>query len=184
MPMTITLPDELFAKLQKHAVPLVDTPLTVIERALNALEDSERGLGGAQSASDVRAFNPAAAPNLSFTTPQMAKIGNSLLPKSKTFWNPIMYSVIEEAAKRGTSAADIAALLAVPFVEGCKEDNGYKFVEAAGMSVQGQDANSAWKQTYRIASAFGIAVQIEFAWQNTDKAAMPNTAGTFRIEGE
>lgn len=184
MPITITLPDELFAKLQKHAVPLVDTPLTVIERALTALEEGDEEPRKAQSGSDVRSFNPAAPPSLSFTTPQVARVGGKMLPKSKTYWNPIMYSVIEEAAKKGVSQDDIADLITVPYVEGRKEDNGYKFVEVAGISVQGQDANSAWKQTYRLASSFAIDIEVEFSWQNTDKAAMPNTAGSFYISGE
>ena len=38
MGYTLEIPDELFSKLQRHAVPLIDTPLSVIERALRALE--------------------------------------------------------------------------------------------------------------------------------------------------
>lgn len=184
MPVVIELPDELFAKLQRHAIPLVDTPLTVIDRALTALEEGDEEDNSKGGDFGIRSFNPAAAPSLSFTTPQIVKIGTKMLPKSKTYWNPIMYAVIEEAAKRSIPQSDIMDLLVVPHIVGRKEDNGYKYVEAAGISVQGQDANSAWKQTYRLASSFGIAVQVEFSWQNTDKAALPNTAGTFYIDGE
>ncbi|MXP15678.1 hypothetical protein GRI44_13055 [Altererythrobacter confluentis] len=184
MPTVITIPDELFARLQKHAVPFVDTPLTVIERALTALEEGDEDAQIPKGGSDVRAFNPAAAPNLTFSTPQIAKVGKKMLAKAKTYWNPIMYAVIEEAAKRGISQADISSVIAVPYIEGRNEENGYKFVEKANISVQGQDANSAWKQAYRIASSFGIAVEVEFSWQNTEKAAMPNVAGSFYVEGE
>ena len=49
--------------------------------------------------------------------------------------------------------------------------------------MQGQDANNAWKQTYRIASSFGIHVQVVFVWQENPKAAMPGATGSFFVEG-
>jgi len=185
MPTSITIPDELFAKLQQHAVPFVDTPLTVIERALEALEaGSEKAPREGHAGPNVRAFNPAAAPDLAFTAVTAVTIGGKMLPKSKTYWNPLMYAVIEEAAKRGHTMENIEALVTVNHVQGAKNDSGYKFIEAAGLSLQGQDANAAWKQTYRIASSFGIAVGVEFYWKDEPKAAMPNTAGSFKVDGK
>jgi len=75
-------------------------------------------------------------------------------------------------------------LLTVNFVHGKRESGGYKYIPDAGISVQGQDANAAWRQTYRLASSFGISVEVEFAWQDNEKAAMPNTAGHLYIEGQ
>lgn len=185
MPTTITIPDDLFAKLQKHAVPFVDTPLTVIERALLALEkDDDKVSVENEGGLNVRSFNPAASPDLAFTVVTAATLGGKMLSKAKTYWNPLMYAVIEEAAKRGHSMEEIEALVTVNHVQGAKTDNGYKFVEAAGLSLQGQDANAAWKQTYRIASSFGIDLAVEFYWKDEPKAAMPNIAGSFKIDGE
>ncbi|WP_336978558.1 T4SS efffector SepA family protein [Altererythrobacter fulvus] len=183
MPTTITLPDELFAKLQKHAIPLVDTPLTVIERALTALAQGDEEPTAAEGSS-VRSFNPAAPPSLTYTTPHLVRIGGKLLPGSKTYWNPLMFAVIAEAAERGVRSEDICDLLTVNYQKGKKEDAGFNYIPNAGISVQGQDANGAWRQVYRLASSLGISVQVEFGWQNTEKAAMPNTAGSFYIEGE
>lgn len=186
MPTSITIPDDLFAKLQKLAVPFVDTPLTVIERAVLALEERSDGKLSVDDPAgpDVRTFNPAASPDLAFTVVTAATLGGKMLPKAKTYWNPLMYAVIEEAAKRGHTMEEIEALVTVNHVQGAKSDNGYKFVEAAGLSLQGQDANAAWKQTYRIASSFGIALAVEFYWKDEPKAAMPTTAGSFNIDGE
>ena len=181
MPHSIILPDDLFAKLQAHAVPLVDTPLTVIERALAALEAGDED---PVQDSGVRTFNPAAPPSLSHTTPRKAVLAGKRMPANATYWNPIMNAVIQEAAKRGVVRQDLVDLLTVNWVEGEKTDMGYKYIEAAGISVQGQDANAAWRQAHRIAESFGIGISVEFVWQNTDKAAMPNTLGSFFVEGD
>ncbi len=182
MPHAINIPDELFAKLQAHAVPLIDTPLSVIERAITALEagDEEVRKVGARGA---RTFNPAAPPNLSHTTVRKAVLGGKTMPPASTYWNPIMYATIEEAGKRGVNADDLMELITVNRVAGEKTDHGYKFIEAAGISVQGQDANAAWRQTYRIASSIGVDLQVEFIWQDNEKAAMPNTLGSLYVEG-
>lgn len=184
MPMTITLADDLVAKLQKHAVPFVDTPQTVIERALTALENEVSGVPKASKAHSIATYNPASPPNLSYTTPQLARVGGRLLPGGKTYWNPIMFAVIEEAVERGVSVDEICELLTINYAPIEKLDAGYKFIPSAGISVQGQDANTAWKQVYRLASSLGIPVHVEFVWQNTNKASMPNTAGSFDLEGE
>jgi hypothetical protein len=183
MPHTITLPDDLFAKLQAHAVPLVDTPLSIIERAIAALEaGDEQTAKGGQGA--PRSFNPAAAPSLSHTTPHKVMLAGKVLPASSTYWNPIMYAVIEEAAKRGVGKTDLLELITVNCTAGEKTINGYKFLPGAGISVQGQDANAAWRQAYRVASSVGIALEVQFAWQDNEKAAMPNTLGSFFVEGQ
>lgn len=183
MPHTITLSDDLFAKLQAHAVPLVDTPVSVIERAIAALEagDEEETK---RTHAGPRSFNPAAAPSLSHTTPRKAVLAGKLLPASTTYWNPIMYAVIEEAAKRGVSTEDLLNLISINCVAGEKAVNGYKFLPVAGISVQGQDANAAWRQAYRIASSVGITLEVQFVWQDNEKAAMPNTLGSFFVEGQ
>ena len=161
----------------------MDTPLTVIGRALDALEAGDEGPIGPTQSVGPRSFNPAAPPNLSHTTPRRAQVAGRALAKADTYWNPIMFAVITEAASKGTSAEDLLDLLTIPSVKGKKEGSGYRYLPEAGISVQGQDANSAWKQTYRVASSIGVHVQVVFVWQDTPKAAMPNVTGSFFIEG-
>jgi len=181
MPYPIELTDELFAKLQKHAVPFIDTPLSVIERALNALEKGREAPANAADPNAQRTFNPAAPPNLTFTKPQKVVIDGRQLPQSKAYWNWVMVETIAEAAKRGTSTQDLLDLITVNSQAGERIDNGFNFIPEAGLSVQGQDANGAWRQAYVIASSIGISVEVVFAWQNNPKAAMPNTVGMFEV---
>lgn len=180
----IQLSEELFTRLQKHAVPFVDTPISVIERALDALEAGDEEKHSSSPSDGTRTFNPAAPPNLAHTTPKQAKLGGKLLQKSETYWNLIMYAVISEAARRGVGTEDLLELITVPAVKGRKESSGYRHLSDAKLSVQGQDANNAWRQTYRVASSVGISLEVVFTWQNTEKAAMPNTVGSFYIEGD
>lgn len=184
MPYPIELPDDLFQKLQKHAVPLVDTPISVIERAIRALEEGDEEPGDRAAADGPRTFNPAAPPNLTFTKPRSAVINGRQLPSSQAYWNAIMFEVIKEAAQRGASTEDLLALITVNSQAGGRQDNGFTFIEQARLSIQGQDANGAWRQTYVIASSIGIPVEVVFAWQNNTKAAMPNTVGSFHIDGD
>lgn len=183
MAPSIEITDEIFARLQRHAVPLVDTPLTIISRALDALEAGDEDTISSAASTGPRSFNPAAPPNLSHTTPKRAQVAGNALPKGETYWNPIMFAVITQAAKNGVSAEDLLDLLTIPAVKGKKEGSGYRYLAEAGISVQGQDANSAWKQAYRIASSIGVPVQVVFVWQDTPKAAMPNATGSFFVEG-
>ena len=181
MPYAIELPDELFAKLQKLAVPFVDTPITVIERAVRALEEGDEEPSTAVSIDGQRSFNPAAPPDLTFTKPRSAVLEGRRLPNSEAYWNAILFAVIREAAGRGISVEDLLALITVNSQSGRRQDNGFKFIREAGLSIQQQDANGAWRQTYVIASSIGISVQVVFAWQNNPKAAMPNAVGSFDI---
>jgi hypothetical protein len=175
----VTLSDGTFARLQSHAVPLVDTIETVIAKALDALE----GLGGAPTipASTVRAFNPAAPPPLSFTTPKSISLDGKTFPKNQTYWNHLMYACARAAAAKGLSAKEIYALTVVPASMGRKEDNGFTFIPEAGISIQGQDANVAWKQAYHFAHHLGLKLEVAFTWQNVEKAAMPNVTGSFAV---
>jgi hypothetical protein len=183
MSPSIDLTDEVFARLQKHAVPLVDTPLSVIVRALDALEAGDEEPAAPANPLGPRSFNPAAPPNLAHTNPRRAEVAGQTLAKGETYWNSIMFAVITEAAKKRTSPDDLVDLLTIPCVKGEKEGSGYRYLPDAGISVQGQDANRAWKQTYRIASSIGIPVQVVFVWGDNPKAAMPNTTGSFFVEG-
>jgi hypothetical protein len=178
----IEISDELFARMQAFAAPLVDTPETIISRALAALE-SGADTGPPHGGSKIRSFNPAVPPNLSHTTPKRMVLGGRPLPRSETYWNTLMLEVIRKAREEGLTPKQIHAALSVNSVVGEKDFNGYKFLPDVGISVQGQDANSAWRQTYELATTIGTAVEVEFVWQNNPKAAMPGMTGRFTVGG-
>jgi hypothetical protein len=179
MAPTITVSDGLFDRLKAHAEPFIDTPESVISRALDAMEMGK--VAPSTPRVGPREFNPASPPNLAFTTPKTITLCGMTFKKGETYWNPLMFACIKEAAKKGLSPSQIGKLMIVPHANGKKDDNGYVFIPEAGISVQGQAANGAWKQAQHIAAELQLPLVVEFTWQNNDKAAMPNTTGLFKL---
>ena len=184
MSHSIEVPDDLFSRLQKHAIPFVDTPISVIERALEALEAGDKDPEDLRKEGAPRTFNPAAIPDLKFTSVLSASIDGKALKKGECYWNTIMLRTIAAAAKQGSPTQDILDLLTVNSERGERDDSGYKFVSEANLSIQGQESNAAWRQAYTIASSFGIEIELVFAWQDHPKAAMRNQQGSLFVGGK
>ncbi|MFD0939015.1 T4SS efffector SepA family protein [Methylobacterium trifolii] len=176
MAPSVSLDPSTFSRLQALAVPLVDTIDTVVNRALDALEASKT-TAALEPMDGPRSFNPAAPPNLSFTTVRSVKLGSHRFPPKETYWNSLMVECIREAAKQGKSSDEINDLILVPSIVGKKEESGYKFIQEAGVSVQGQDANAAWRAIFRLATALNLTVEVSFVWQANPKAAFPGDLG-------
>jgi hypothetical protein len=159
-------------RLKSHAEPLVDTFDSVINRAVDALE----ALNGNSLSNNnlARSINPASPPSLSFTTVHSVIFNGKRLPPSESYWNQLLLAAIREAKKKFTKDK-VKDLVICNNVLGKKDDNGYRYLDDVGISVQGQDANGAWKATHHILEAIKVPVEIEFSWQNTPKAAAPGT---------
>lgn len=176
----VSLSAATFTRLQALAVPLVDTIETVINRALDALEATSAEPAKAPNMG-AELFNPAGPPSLSYTTVKSAMLEGKRLPPAETYWNTLMYACIRAAAAKGKTAQEIVELLLVPSVVGKKEEGGFRFIEDAGLSVQGQDANAAWRAIHRLATAIGLSVEVTFMWQQNPKAASPGKLGAFTL---
>jgi hypothetical protein len=171
----VTLADETIARLKAHAEPLVDTFDSVVNRAVDALEMLNGG-GAALAGNPMRTINPAAPPNLSYTTVHSIVLNGKRFPLGETYWNHLLLAAVREA-KKTLSKEQVKELVICNNVLGKKEDNGYKYLEDVGISVQGQDANGAWKAIYHILHAIKVPVEVEFSWQDNPKAAAPGQKG-------
>ena len=179
---TVAISQDTFSRLQKNAVPLVDSIETVINRALDALE-----VGGATTnatASLIRTFNPESPPSLSFTTVRSVVFEGIRHTPSETYWNSILMNAVRHAAKKGLSPKQISELIIVNHVDGEKNDVGYKYIDVAGVSVQGQDANAAWKAAYHLAINLDLSIEVTFFWQDNPKAAFPGQSGSFSVNAK
>ena len=78
---------------------------------------------------------------------------------------------------------DLKKLVIVNFVEGEKSNEGYRFLSDVGLSVQGQDANGAWKAACHVAQQLGRELKAVFIWREKEGAAFPGVTGEFHIEG-
>ena len=174
----INIENSTIERMKPHAEPLVDSYDSVINRALDALEKIKSDSGTSNSLE--RVLNPAAPPNLAYTTVNTIVWKGNRLPPAEAYWNTFLLAVIRECGKHMTKE-QIRKLIICNFVTGRKEDNGYKYLDDVGISVQGQDANNAWKATYHILKAIKIPVEVVFTWQDNPKAASPGVVGKFNV---
>jgi hypothetical protein len=177
---TVNISETTFSRLQARAIPLVDDIDSVVAKLLDIVDT---GAGAAASAvgQPTREYDPADPPNLTHTTVKSAIVNGVRVPRNETYWNTIMLLVIRLAHSRGLSAQAIYDRLFINAFVGRKEDNGYKFLPGVGLSVQGQDANAAWRQTHDLASQLKMSLEVVFTWQAVEKAANPNVTGSFKV---
>jgi hypothetical protein len=180
MSPTVELSPDTIERLKKFAEPLVDTFDTVVAKALAALE-AANGRQATIPADEIKFLNPAAPPNLSHTTVHSIDFDGRRFPPAETYWNLLLHAVIRRA-RQDLSAEAVADLIICNKVVGKKENNGYKYLEDAGISIQGADANGAWKATYYLLDKLNLPTEIVFSWQDNPKAAMPNQRARFSVQ--
>ncbi|WP_370102706.1 T4SS efffector SepA family protein [Bradyrhizobium yuanmingense] len=183
MPATVVLPDQLVKKMQAVAIPLQDTYVTVIERAIDALIQQTQGspdeaatAAAAPLSGGVGSYPADTPPSLTFTKPTAITLEGNDLPKNELFWNLLLFRVIALAATKMEERALRQALI-VNTRPGKNEGNGFRYIPEAKMSVQGGDANLAWKATLHLAKAAGLSVDVTFRWGNNEDAAYPGQIG-------
>lgn len=179
MPTTVVLPDQLVRKMETVAIPLRDTYVSVIERAVDALIKQGKGSDlppAATSSTESVSYPPDAPPNLSFSKPTAITLEGEQLPKNELFWNLMLFRVVGLAATKMDEQAFLQAL-PVNSKPGKHEESGYRYIPAAKLSVQGGDANLAWKATLHLIKAAGLAVDVTFRWGLNEDAAHPGQLG-------
>ena len=166
------------ARLQKHAIPLVDDFDSVINKLLDAMENTATtpSLGA-----KVMEFADGKVPNLTHTKMLSAQVNGKPLPPSATNWNRLLDEVILQAAAKLKDPKALAQLIIVNHFVGKKEDQGYRHLVKAGISVQGQDAEAAWKATVHILKSLGMSAEVAFLWYDNDKAAHPGQTGKLTV---
>jgi hypothetical protein len=181
---SIELSPATFGRLQAHAVPLVDTIESVINRVLDAYE-AKGGTpvpaadGG--EVSNIREFNPNTPPNLTHTKVLAIEFDGKRLAHDEAKWNRLLDKAIRAAKAKAKSSADLKKLVIVNYVEREKLDEGYHFLSDVGLSFQRQDANGAWRGVCHIAQQLGWKLKVTFIWRDKEGAAFPGLTGQFNI---
>lgn len=185
MSPSVDLSPQTFTRLQGLAVPLVDNIETVINRLLDFYE-AKNGAANVQaeaSPADARDFNPAMPPDLKHTKVLNVMLNGKELGRAESNWNAILNTTIREAMHKLKKVDAVKRLVIVNSKVGRKEDEGYRFLPDVGLSVQGQDANAAWKAALHIAKNLGCEIDVLFAWRNKEDAAFPGMTGRLRFNG-
>jgi hypothetical protein len=183
---TLEIPETLFQRLQKLAVPLVDTHVTVLERIVSDYESRNGNGNPAISAEGPRKqsveagileFSADAPPDLRHTDVRVAYFAGR-----KAFgWNKLVHEAHLEAMSKLGSTDALRSATKSSFMTGRASPDdtkrGYRHVPAINISIQNVDAAHAWSNTLRLARRLGVEVEVQFEWKQKDDAANPGRRG-------
>jgi len=104
-------------------------------------------------------------------------------PVKPNNWKRLLETAIVAAYRKLDDFQNVRKLGAVNMVQGRKEDEGYHFLPEVDLSVQGQDANAAWRGVVFIAQNLKVPVEVSFLWRNKEGAEHPGKPGTMCLYG-
>jgi hypothetical protein len=178
----IEIPDSLFARLQKLAVPLVDTPVTVIERLLCSYEAQTGQAVATGEPPESREgrkpqphseFEPRTVPSLRHTRILAAEFAG----RKADGWNNLVPVAHIEAVRRLGSAEAVRRISTAKMILGRASSDrakaGYRYVAEINACIQNVDAEHSWSNTFRLAKALKVSVEVEFEWLQKSDAAHP-----------
>lgn len=176
----IEIPDALFARLQKLAVPLVDTPVTVLERLLSHYEAQTGQVSAIAEQSRAnenrgpqREFKAATPPSLRHTRVIEADFAG----RKADGWNSLVHVAHIEAVRRLGTVEAVRRITTAKMILGRASSDrakaGYRYVAEINACIQNVDAEHAWSNTFRLAKALKVAVEVEFEWLLRNEAAHP-----------
>jgi len=181
---TLEIPESLFKRLQRLAIPLVDTHTTVLERVLDDYE-ARRGTGSSvartmnrsESNSAILEFDPDAPPDLRHASVLAARFAG----KTAAGWNRLVHEAHIEAMSRLGSLDALRRATKSNFITGRANSEettkGYRHVPEIDISIQNVDAAHAWSNTLRLARHLGVEVSVDFEWMQKSDSAHPGRKG-------
>jgi hypothetical protein len=185
---SVELSSQTFARLQALAVPLVDNAETVINRLIDFFEAREGAPAPASSEggrrNEIQQFSPVSPPHLTHTKVLAVEFCGKPLEHRETNWNGLLNAAVREAKARAKSAGELKQLVIIPFMDGQKTDEGYRFLSDIGISIQGQDSNGSWKAVRHIAQKRGLQLSVTFRWREKEGAAFPSVTGRLSIASD
>jgi hypothetical protein len=183
---TIEIPESLFKRLQRLAIPLVDTTTTVIERLVAGAElghdyeeapAASHGNGIGARNGTVREFGADTPPDLRHTRILRARFGS----RPASGWNNLVHAAHVEAFSQLRSLDVLRGVTRSNFITGraSSEDakRGFRQVPEIDISIQNVDAEHAWSNALRLARHLGLEVRVDFEWMQKSDAAYPGKKG-------
>jgi hypothetical protein len=174
--ITVNLSDATFAKAQRLAEPLVDTFETLFTKLIEEGFERKRALpnGNGQVAAvkeeNHLRLDPDVHENLVHTRVISATVdGREYRPD----WNGLMRDLHVLARKRLDSWDIFRQISRANMRQGRFEKDGYKYLPDGDFSIQGVDANLAWKHSLSVAQALKISIKVKLEWRDKDGAAHP-----------
>jgi predicted CopG family antitoxin len=155
--------ETVISKLLDEAQRTVSSSVKTIRQAVEADVSMIRG----KRKSDLEFINQP-APDLTHAKLLLAYVNGREVRPIK--WNQLLITTISGVVKKDSKTA-MSGMSGIILSQ--KNDSGYKYYADLGLSVQGQDANDAWRLTTEIAHKYGWVVEILCEWRPKDGAAYP-----------
>jgi hypothetical protein len=174
----ISISKDSYKYIQSLAVPLEDTPASVIERIIADHRLLATPSTPKTSSTPNMKFTLSTLPNVSFTILKSASIAAT--PVKNLYWNDVLEELIAYCA-RSHEASVIVGNLSLQTQLGKSTDKGYRYIESAGFSFQGVDAVRACKNIAGLSSKFNIPIELELHWQNSPKAQFAGETGRISL---
>ena len=186
----VEIPESLFKRLQKLAIPLVDTTVTVLERLVDRAEhdlrskeaastpDNGEAYGGSQGKVGSSTFAPDAPPDLRHTRVLTARFAG----RTASGWNNLVHAAHAEALSQLQSLDVLRGVTKSNFITGraSSEDikRGFHHVPEINISIQNVSAEHAWLNALRLARHLGVEIKVTFEWMRKNEAARPGKSGS------
>lgn len=170
----VRIPEPIYKRLQAIAVPFEDTPVTVIERLLSEYEARHPSQQIIES-ENYRVLDPDAPGNLHHTRLIRAVIDGSEI--RQPHWNRIVNAAHILSFDKGLSLEALIKLTLSNVVKGENNTSGFHYLPEVNISVQGVDANHAWRNTLHLAKNLKVPVEVYFEWRDKEGAAYPGEKG-------
>ena len=178
----ITIEQTTFARLQSHALALVDTADAVVKRALDALDAlegrSHEKPGGNPMQVDHE-VDPRRLPDVTHTKVLAARVGGEEIEKPN--WNRLLDRVVVLAMRNAGSFEQLNRMCPVNMVPAQKTVEGYHYLPEIDVSVQGLSAKEACGALVEIARRSGTDLEITFLWRDKGGAEYPGDTGRLTI---
>lgn len=175
----IDIRESTYERLQKHGKPFEDTPDAVINRGLDALEESPQAREAPVGEGDERVFGPADLPEVMHTTVTAAVLDGRRIPEPN--WQVLAREMLLLAVDRAGGHEEPRKMWRLNSVEGIRTDSGYTYLPAVGLSLQATGADTAAAALVAAAQYLGIGLEIRFRWRNKKAAAYPGERGCLRV---
>lgn len=177
---TIILSDATFAELKSLAEPFVDTPESLTARIIHAevlrRNASPNGMGFVQPArEDSLRLNPDAHENLAHARLISATVDGQPIHRPK--WNSLMDYLHVVGLNRLGSFDALRRASGARLRQARYEDEGYKYLPEADLSIQGVDSNLAWDHSLRLARVLRLPITVTFEWRDKAGATHPGQRG-------
>lgn len=172
----VSLPQHLFLRLQKLAIPLVDTPASVIERLVDAYKENHQDLPERQPDAVEMILDPNRPDDLRHTRVREA----SFCGESARNWNELVQVAHRVAFRKTGSYDSLRRITIANIVNGPESDRGFVFLSDIGLSVQNVEANKAWRDALHLAKKLEGSIQATFDWRDKEGAAHRGQSGLLR----